>query len=91
MKCGELPTRSGPPAWLYSVLTSRRGKSLTYYELYNKMWDLCRSFGTTIERTWSGLIWLRIGASGGGGVLVNAVMKFRIPQNANNLLTDKEL
>jgi hypothetical protein len=23
------------------------------------------------------------------GVLVNAVMKFRIPQNANNLLTDK--
>jgi hypothetical protein len=50
---------------------------------------LCRSFDTTVERAWSGLIWLKIGPS--GGFLVNAAMKFRIPQNANILLTAEEI
>jgi hypothetical protein len=49
---------------------------------------LCRSFGTTVERTCSGLIWFRIRPS---GVLENVVMNFRIPENANNLLTDEEI
>ena len=49
---------------LCNVLTSPHREGLTYYELYHKTWDLCRSFGTTIERAWSGLIWLRVGTSG---------------------------
>ena len=31
---------------------------------------------------WTGLLWLKIGAD--GGVLVNAVMKLRLPQNVGN-------
>jgi len=38
------------------------------------------------------LVWIDLAQDmGKWGVLVNAVMTFRIPQNANNLLTDKEL
>jgi len=34
---------------------------------------------------WTGLLWLRTGT--GGGAFVNAVMNFRVPLNAGNLLT----
>jgi hypothetical protein len=35
----------------------------------------------------TGLIWLRTGTGGGGGAIVNTLMKLRVPQNARILLS----
>jgi hypothetical protein len=43
-------------------------------------WILNKSVG----KTWAGLIWLRIRTS---GELLQAVIKFRVPQNTANFLT----